>query len=112
MALNNALIPVSVADDISPKTLAPTHSFGSVEGGNLIVSALKKSESGDGLILRVYDTVGVGCQTSVDLLGQQRRFQEVNLLEENVAAGDQQLLRVAPFEIKTVKLTVKGAPPR
>ena len=35
---------------------------------------------------------------------QKRRVREVNLLEENVSEADQDLLQVAPFEIKTVKL--------
>jgi alpha-mannosidase len=104
MALNNTLIPVSPADDLSQKSLAPTHSFCSLEGGNLVVSALKKAESGDALILRVYDTAGVRGETAVYLLGQKRRVYQVNLLEENVSAADRDLLQVAPFEIKTVKL--------
>ncbi len=107
MALNNPLVPVSVADDLSPKSLAPTYSFGSVKGENIILSALKKSESGDDLILRMYDIAGAPADTPVVFLGQERPVQEVNLLEENVAAADQKVLRVAPFEIKTVRLAAK-----
>ncbi len=108
MALNNALIPVSVADDLSPKSLAPTYSFGTVDSENIILTALKKSETGDDLILRVYDIAGAQTESPVVLFGQQRSFQEVNLLEENVTAAGQKLLRVAPFEIKTVRLAAKG----
>jgi alpha-mannosidase len=109
MALNNALIPIPVANDLSTKSLPPSQSFGSVEGGNLVISALKKSETGKGLILRVYDTAGVRSETPVSLLGQQTRpFQEVNLLEENVAGSTQNTLKVAPFEIKSVRLSVNG----
>ncbi len=108
LALNNALIPVSVADDLSPKSLAPTYSFGSVEGENIVLTALKKSESGDDLILRVYDIAGQRTETPVVFLGQQRPFAEVNLLEENVAAAGQKLLRVAPYEIKTVRISGKA----
>jgi alpha-mannosidase len=106
MALNNALIPVSPADELSQKSLAPSGSFCSLEGGNLVLSALKKSESGEGLILRVYDTAGKRADTAVELFGQKRRFREVNLLEEDVAPSDGDVLQVGPFEIKTVKLTV------
>jgi alpha-mannosidase len=70
------------------------------------LSALKKSESGEGLILRVYDTAGKRADTAVELFGQKRRFREVNLLEEDVAPSDGDVLQVGPFEIKTVKLTV------
>jgi len=110
MALNRALIPVSTADDISPRPLPPSQSFGSVEGGNLVLSALKKAESGDGLILRVYDTAGASAETNVNLLGRNRRFREVNLLEESATAGDQDRLRVAPFEIKTIKVELPERP--
>lgn len=111
LALNNALIPVSVADDLSPKSLAPTNSFAAVEGENLVLTALKKSESGNDLILRLYDIAGTRTETPVVFLGQQQSLQEVNLLEENVAAS-QRLLRVAPYEIKTVRMTVKGVAAR
>ena len=77
-----------------------------MEGNNLVVSAIKKAESGDGLILRVYETAGSRAETAVSLLGQRRRVRELNLLEENVAGGDQDTVKIAPFEIKTVRLAM------
>ena len=106
MALNNALIPVSPADDLSQKSLPASQSFCSLEGGNLIVSALKKAEDGDALVLRIYDTAGVVSQSGLNLLGRTRRWREVNLVEENVGAADQEVLKIAPFEIKTVKAAI------
>jgi alpha-mannosidase len=105
MALNNALIPVSPADDLSQKALPPSQSFCSLEGASLVLSALKKSESGEALVLRVYDTAGVRGETAVDLIGHKRRFHEVNLLEEDAAGADQDVLRINPFEIKTVRVS-------
>jgi alpha-mannosidase len=104
IAFNNALLPVSLADDLSEKSLPPTQSFCSFEGDNLVLSALKKSETGTALVLRVYETAGVRAETAVDLFGQRRRFRETNLLEEEGSAAEGDALRVAPFEIKTVKL--------
>jgi alpha-mannosidase len=104
MAFNTALIPVSPADDLSQKSLPPTQSFCSFEGDNLVLSALKKSEAGDGVVLRLYDTTGEQSETSLNLLGQKQRFRELNLLEENVSGADAEVLHIAPFEIKTVKL--------
>jgi alpha-mannosidase len=106
MALNNALLPVSPADDLSQKALPPSQSFLTLDGGDLIVSALKKQENGDGVIVRVYDTAGKRAETAIHLLGQKRRFREVSLLEENAGAADQEVLKVAPFEIRTVNLPV------
>jgi alpha-mannosidase len=110
MALNNSLIPVSPADDLSGKTLPPSQSFCSVEGGNLVVSALKKAESGNALILRVYDTVGARAETEINLLGRARRWDEVNLIEGNIGLADKDVLRIAPFEIKTVRLAIDRRP--
>jgi alpha-mannosidase len=106
MGLNHALIPVSPADELSRKTLAPSASFCSLEGGNLVLSALKKSESGEGLILRIYDTAGQRGETPVELVGQKRRFREVNLLEEDMTAAETDVLKVAPFQIQTIKVAV------
>jgi alpha-mannosidase len=107
MSLNNPLIPVAAADDLSQKSFPPSQSFCSLEGNNLVVSTIKKAESGDGLILRVYDTAGARSETALSLLGQKRRFREVNLLEENAGAADQDVVKIASFEIKTIKLAVE-----
>ncbi|MCL6544441.1 MAG: hypothetical protein K6T61_04375 [Bryobacteraceae bacterium] len=106
-SLNNPLVPVSVADDLSPKSLPPSYSFASVGGENLVVTALKKAEDGDALILRLFDTAGRRAETPVVLFGRSRPFQEVNLLEEGVADAGGKTLRVSPFEIKTVRLELK-----
>lgn len=104
MELNNSLLPVSPADDLSPKALPPSQALLSLEGGNLVVSALKKAETGDALVLRVYDTAGSAANTSVRVLGEPRRFRALNLLEEDAGGRDQDFLKVAPFEIQTVRL--------
>ncbi|HEX2711978.1 MAG TPA: glycoside hydrolase family 38 C-terminal domain-containing protein, partial [Candidatus Acidoferrales bacterium] len=104
MALNNPLIPVSAADDLSQKSLPPSQSFCSFESGDLVVSALKKAESGPGVVLRVYETEGSPAESPVDFLGQARRVREVNLLEEETPSVEQQRLKAGPYEIKTLEL--------
>jgi hypothetical protein len=44
----------------------------------------------------------------VELIGQKRRLREVKLLEEDSPAGGGETLQIAPFGIKTVKLTLEG----
>lgn len=112
MALNTSLISVSPADDLSKKSLPASQSFCSLEAGNLVVSALKKAESGNALVLRVYDTEGSPAQTAISLVGQKRGFRELNLLEENTASADRDVLNVAPFEIQTIKLALEPRPVR
>lgn len=101
---NNALIPVSVVDEISPKGLAPTNSFLSVQADNLVLSALKKTESSDpSIVLRLYEMEGTKAESPVIFLGSQRQFRESNLLETESSAASQRVLHVDPFEIKTLK---------
>jgi alpha-mannosidase len=103
MALTNPLLPVSVVDAVSTKTLPPTQGFLSVTADNLIVSTVKKAEAGPALILRVYEIEGAPAEPPVEFLGQARRFRDVNLLEEDWGGPEQSRLRVRPHEIKTVK---------
>jgi alpha-mannosidase len=102
---NNALIPISVVDEISPKSLPPTNSFFSVQGDNLVLSALKKAEGTDpSIVLRLYEMEGTKAESPVTFLGSQRQFRESNLLETESGAAGQRILRIDPFEIKTLKL--------
>lgn len=104
LSFNNPLIPVSVVDEISRKSLPPTHSFCSVRGDHLVVSALKKSDLDGSIVLRLYEIEGTAGESPVEFLGQPRNFREVNLLEEEVARGQQEVLKVKPYEIKTIKI--------
>ncbi len=106
MNFNNPLIPISVVDDISRKSLPPTRSFGSWQGDNLVLSAVKKSDLEDAVLLRLYEINGSGTETPVEFLGQRRNFQEVNLLEEGAGRNEEQVLKVNPYQIKTIKLRV------
>jgi alpha-mannosidase len=107
MALNNPLIPVSPADDLSLKSLPPSQSFCSLESANLVVSALKKADQDEAVILRAFEMEGTAADTSVQFLNQARSFREVNLLEEDLGSAEQKALRVRPHEIRTLKLRVE-----
>jgi alpha-mannosidase len=104
MNFNSPLLPVSVVDDISQKSLPPTQSFFSTESDTLVLSAVKKADTEDAIVLRVFEGEGAGTATPISFLGKAQSFQEVNLLEEVAGQGEQQRLAVKPYEIKTVKL--------
>jgi len=108
---NNPLLPVSVADDITGKSLPPTRSFCSLKQGNLVLSTLKKSDRDPSILLRVYEIEGAPAQTPVELLGRTPAFEEVNLLEENLNQAPQQVLRVRPYAIKTIKFNLDRSRP-
>jgi alpha-mannosidase len=104
MEFNNPLLPIEVVDAISEKSLPSTYSFVSLTGENLVLSALKKAESGPDVLLRVYEIEGSSAESPVEFLGQARAFREVNLLEEETGSKESQALRASPYEIKTIKM--------
>lgn len=103
---NNPLLPITVVDGISEKTLPPTLSFCSVQQDNVVISALKKADLGTSVLLRTYEIEGSPVETSVEFLGRRPAFGEVNLLEEELNQKPQQVLRGSPYSIKTIKLSL------
>jgi alpha-mannosidase len=106
MQFNTPLIPVEAVDELGKKPLPPELSFLTLQGDNLVVSALKKADRGEGVVARVFDVLGLGGETPVRFLSREGRFQPVNMLEEPVPGGEQTSLRLRPYEISTIKLRV------
>lgn len=107
MAIANPLIPVNAVDELSAKSLPPARSFCSLTADNLVVTALKKAERDGAIVLRAVEMDGAPTETSLEFLGRKGRFGTVNLLEEEVSPGEQDILRVKPCEISTVRVSVK-----
>jgi len=101
---NNPLLPISVADEITSKSLPPTRSFCALKQDNLVLSALKKADLGPSILLRAYEIEGSPVETPVEFLGRRITFGEVNLLEEDISGASQKELHGGPFVIKTIKL--------
>jgi alpha-mannosidase len=104
MAFNTELIPVAAENELSRKTLPPEQSFCTVESDNLVVSALKKADRDNAIVLRVFDERGQAPHTPVYFLGQTRAFRVVNMLEEELGSNDLKVLSVQPYEIGTIKI--------
>lgn len=105
MDWTDPLIPVTVEDELTPKTLPAEQSFLSVEGDSLVVSALKKADTGDGIVLRVFEESGRKVDTPVRFLGRSQNLQIVNALEESTPGhASANTLTVAPYQIETIKL--------
>jgi alpha-mannosidase len=107
MASSNPLIPITSVDELSAKMLPPTHSFCSVAGDNLLITALKKAEAGDSVVLRAVEIEGARVETPIEFAGATRTFRPVNLLEEETQSRDDTILRIAPFEISSIRLKIK-----
>ncbi len=98
------LISVYVADQISPKSLPAKLSFINVEPQDgVIVSAVKKADKEEALIIRMYEIKGKQVSPRIDLYHQKgsKKLKEVNLLEEAIQKSRPE---IAPFEIKTLKI--------
>jgi len=105
MAFNSPLIPVSSANELSQKPLPPVHSFCSLDAVNLVITALKKADRDESIVLRVFEIRGDSAKSSVQFLEQNRKFAEVNLMEEGgPPRPESDILRVSPYEISTIKL--------
>lgn len=67
--------PVALVTTLHNGPLPHCASFLAVDQDNLIVSAVKKSEDNDDLIVRVYETAGVSAQGTIRLTGWNRTIQ-------------------------------------
>jgi alpha-mannosidase len=78
-----------------------------VNGDNLVVSALKKAERDDSVILRFFEIQGNPAETTVNFLGEPRVVREVNLIEDAASSTNHRTVAVKPYEIKTLELKVR-----
>jgi len=100
-------LPVTVQAEGNGE-LAPELSFIEISPNNLILSALKKAEDSDEVILRFFETKGEPTVARVDIFQDIKRVTLVDLLEREereVPFTRRGLtLNVSPFEIVTLKL--------
>jgi len=83
-------------------------SFLNISPDNLILSALKKAEDSDEVILRFFETAGEVTKAEIEFFRGIKRATFANLLEEEEqelpVEGNKLRLEVKPFEIVTLKL--------
>ena len=88
--------------------LAPELSFIEISPNNLVLSALKKAEDSDEVILRFFETKGEATEARVEVFREIKRLTLVDLLEREERALPFTrfgfVLAVKPFEIVTLKL--------
>jgi alpha-mannosidase len=96
---------------VAPHTgsLPPSHSFISVDDDNVILTAVKKSEDDNALILRVYDWSGKPSSARFTLPPGATAATEVNLMEQTIGSpiavtNNTATLPVGPYEIRTLRV--------
>ena len=106
MAFRTPLIPVTSEDSLSQKSLPPEKSFLSLNADNIVLTAMKKADGGDSIVLRAFEVEGNATESPIIFMGTQRNFRKTNLLEEDLSPREQNVLRVEPYEIDTVRLSI------
>jgi len=89
--------------------LGRTHSFLSFDDPNAILTAVKKSEDGNALILRAYDWSGSQSSATIHLPAGAASASEANMMEHATSpalAVDNNTVHLTmhPFEIKTIRV--------
>ena len=93
--------------------LPEQHSFLQLQGDNVVLTAAKKAEDGDALVLRFYEWAGkendISVQPSMALEGAE----ETDLMEHPLHSlpldGGLAKVHVKPYEIKTLRIKLSGA---
>jgi alpha-mannosidase len=101
------LTPICVEANGKGK-LPPEFSFLKLSPTSVILSALKKAEDTDEVILRLFETRGEAVEAEVELFKEIKKLVLVNMLEEEERelpfTGKGFKMKMKPFEIVTLKL--------
>ncbi len=100
---------LAIAANAHTGALPREHSFVAIEPGNIIVTAIKKAEDDDGLIIRFYESAGRETQVTLRVPHGATRAVETNLMEKEeraleISGGTRIQILTRPWEIKTVKV--------
>jgi len=92
-------------------SLPATYSFVKIDAPNVVLTAVKKAEDDDGLLIRFYEWAGKAGDVRIELPQQVSQAEETNLMEKTDHAltlgdgGKSVSIAIKPYEIKTVKVT-------
>jgi alpha-mannosidase len=104
--LNNRLL--SRQTEKHEGTLAPQHSFLEVQAENVVLTAVKKAEDDDALVLRFYEWAGKETDVKLQLPTGAQAASETDLMERATASlpvrDGAVTVHTKPYEIKTVKV--------
>jgi alpha-mannosidase len=79
-------------------------SAASVADPGIIIETIKPAESGTGVIVRLYESLGIPTTTALRTTIRHKTVRETNLIEAPLGTADLGKLAFTPFEIKTLLL--------
>jgi alpha-mannosidase len=110
--LNYKLISIPLAKHEG--ALAPEHSFLQPQNDDIIVTALKKAEDDDALIIRFYEWAGKDSVVQLQLPAGAQSVAETDLMERTISTVPLQnnglKIHTKPYEIKTLKVQYSTRP--
>lgn len=90
--------------------LPGAHSFFTVQGDNVVMTAVKKAEKDDSVIVRFYEWAGKEGDVKITLPPGAQSAVDADLMERPIGdltlQGDTVSVHTKPFEIKTVRITL------
>jgi alpha-mannosidase len=105
---NQPLLPVMVDVDSPRNGLPLTKSFAGVNADNIIISAIKKSEDENSIIMRLVDMQGKSVDATVNWFGKVNGVNTTNIIEEEdkplAENADAIKLFITPFSIDTIRI--------
>ena len=102
-----------------PGSLPPTHSFVSIPEENVVLTAVKKAEDANGIILRAYEWAGKTGEvsfhvpagaTSATVTNMQETPEGSPLTITHTQDGDVVKTPINPYEIQTIRVDYAGGP--
>ncbi len=96
-------------------TLPAEYSFVKIESDNVVLTAVKKSEDDDSLVLRFYEWDGKEVDVKLQLPAGAQSVSETDLMERSIADlaihNDVVTVHTKPYEIKTIKVRFASRAP-
>jgi alpha-mannosidase len=106
--LNNPLITQFIELSNTKSGMGSNYSMMNIIPTSVVVSAVKKSEGGNALIIRLYESTGKDCLAKLNLSISPRSVRETNLLEQELGnlkfEGKIIEISLRAFETKTIKV--------
>ena len=106
---------ISLAFDKHEGALPAEHSFLQAKAENVIITAVKKAEDDEAMIVRFYEWAGKDGEVTIQLPPGAESAAETDLMERPLASipihAGSVTLRTKPYEIKTIKVRFSGVPP-
>lgn len=107
--LTSPLIPYSVNDTVTKKTLPKALSFLQLSSDHCIVTVLKKAEKGEGVVVRMFEAEGREGRAELAFFRTVQEAWDCNLLEEGEKKADLRNVELKKNQIKTLRLLVESS---